>query len=427
MGIIVSLMVMNWLLMGYIVFAQKKDPQAAWAWILFLFFFPVLGPLLYFFTGQEIPRRKKEFEKNLVGRLTEDNYVKIFSWGEDKYNSLLTDIKQAKKEILLQYYIIKNDGLLEILEENLVKKAAEGVKVRILYDPLGSRKLKKDYRKKLRKKGIEIRGCKNKIFSFFSFGFNYRNHRKIAVIDEYIGYIGGFNIGKEYLGMDPRFGAWRDTHLRITGGAAAVLRQVFQKDWGENTEDPVKVTGKGGVPVQIVTSGPASIEPHIRNTYLRLIAGAREKIWIQTPYFIPDSSIMTALKLALLSGKEVKIMIPCKPDHMFVYWATLAYAGELLEMGAQIYVYSRGFLHAKGMIMDEMVYSYGSANMDIRSFYLNYEINAIVYEAKEVEEMCRLFREDMEQCHCLTKEEYGSRDWKIKAKEQISRLLSPLL
>lgn len=425
--VLLSLLVINWMLMIYIIFFQRKDPQAAWAWILFLCFFPIFGPLLYFLTGQEIPRRKKEYEKHAVGQLTEDNYVKIFSRGEDKYEALLHDIKGAGKEIFLQYYIIKTDGLLEILEENLIKKASEGVKVRILYDPLGSRRLKRGYREKLKLKGIEVRACKNKIFSVVSFGLNYRNHRKIAVIDEYIGYIGGFNIGKEYLGMDPKFGAWRDTHLRITGGAAVALRQVFLNDWGEAVRQERRNTGSGGVPVQIVTSGPTSREPHIRNMYLRLIAGARKKIWIQTPYFIPDASIMTALKLALLSGREVKIMIPCKPDHMFVYWATLAYAGELLEIGAEIYIYQKGFLHAKGMIMDEMVYFYGSANMDIRSFHLNYEINAIVYDKNQVEEMCHLFVEDMEQCHKLTAEEYSVRDWKIKLREQISRLLSPLL
>lgn len=179
--------------------------------------------------------------------------------------------------------------------------------------------------------------------------------------------------------------------------------------------------------MQMVVSGPTSPSPHIRNVYLRCIGNAKKKIQIQTPYFIPDEPVLNALKLALLSGKEVYLMLPKKPDHMFVYWASLYYAAQLLEMGAKVYIYQTGFLHTKGMIMDEDIYCYGTANMDIRSFHLNYEINAIVYGREEVKKMCEFYRHDLENCKQLTAQEYASRSLKIRIKEQISRLLSPLL
>ena len=185
--------------------------------------------------------------------------------------------------------------------------------------------------------------------------------------------------------------------------------------------------GIGGSGVQVITSGPVSATPFIRNVYLRCISKAKDRIRIQTPYFVPDSVVLNALKVALLSGKTVELMIPCKPDHMFVYWATLYYAAELLQMGAKVYIYQKGFLHAKGIVMDEDVYCYGTANMDIRSFRLNYEINAIVYGKDEVAEMCDIFEKDKLDCKELTWQEYNSSNLINRIKERISRLLSPLL
>ncbi len=413
----------------HLVFLQKREIYATWAWILLLFFLPVAGIFLYFITGQEVRKGEKEAEKEAVGETTSDNHVELFVHGEEKIKALLKDLNDAKKEILIQYYIIQKDEILKLLEECLLKKAAEGVKIKILYDSLGSRQMKQKDWKKMESRGIEIKRYRERKRVPFFFSLNHRNHRKIVVIDEYISYMGGFNLGKEYLGLDPRFGQWRDTHLRITGSGAMALRQVFFRDWGEEIIGKKEYYGKSGrgITVQIVTSGPFSKAPHIRNTYLRLIDQAKEKIWIQTPYFIPDSSIMTALRIALLSQKEVKIMIPCKPDHLFVYRATLSYVRELEELGAEIYIYDKGFLHAKGMIMDEMIYCYGSANMDVRSFYLNYEINAIIYEKQKVEEMCYIYREDLRRCRLLKELEVTSKRPKIRIKEQLCRLLSPLL
>ena len=412
---------------GYLVFFQKKETESTWAWILVLWNFPLVGILLYFLTGQEFPKEKRKNAKNKIGELTEDNNVRILLSGEEKFAALLQDIREAKKEILLQYYILKDDFLFQTIEELLLKKALQGVEVKILYDALGSRKVKKRRWESLKKKGIKVKVFRSPFLRRIVPGFNYRNHRKIVIIDKYIGYLGGYNLGKEYLGLDARFGFWRDTHLRIVGSAVQSLREVFLKDWGEMREGNQISKGQGGCGVQIVTSSPGTPAPHIRNVYLRLIMAAKEKIWIQTPYFIPDQPVLTALKMALLSGKEVKIMIPCKPDHAFVYWATLFYAGELLEAGAGVYIYENGFLHTKGLIMDEDIYCYGTANMDIRSFRLNYEINALVYGVDEVKKMVEAYKRDLADCTEMKLEEYALRSGRIRIKEQLFRLLSPLL
>ena len=414
----------------HLVFVQRKETESTWAWILLLLNFPVSGFVLYVLTGQNIPKRKSFGKEEPGGNLTEDNHVDIFISGDEKFEKLFADIQSAKKEILIQYYIFKDDFLFKNLRELLYKKAVEGVTVKVLYDRLGSRNVRNRIWRELKNKGIQVK-CFKHIFgrTYFSIisGFNYRNHRKIIVIDKYIGYVGGFNIGKEYLGLDGRFGFWRDTHFRILGSAVNSLRNVFLEDWGETTENKVLKGGIGGSGVQMITSGPVSATPFIRNVYLRCISKAKDRIRIQTPYFIPDSVVLNALKVALLSGKTVELMIPCKPDHMFVYWATLYYAGELLQMGAKVYIYQKGFLHAKGIVMDEDVYCYGTANMDIRSFRLNYEINAIVYGKDEVAKMCDIFEKDKLDCKELTWQEYNSSHLINRIKERLSRLLSPLL
>ena len=428
-GIKKTIFVLNIGLIIKLVFWEKKETESTWAWILLLIHFPLVGFLLFLLTGQGVPKQKKRTESG-IGRLTEDNHVEILTTGEEKFQAVFGDLQKANREILVQYYIFKEDFLFQKLREVLCKKSMEGVKVKVLYDGLGSRKVPLRSWNEMRKAGIEVKCFKHGIWrnllSVVS-GFNYRNHRKILVVDGYIGYLGGYNIGKEYLGLEPRFGFWRDTHFRVVGSAVDSLRNVFYSDWGLEEQEEIMKGGSGGCPVQMVVSGPTSPSPHIRNVYLRCIGNAKKKIQIQTPYFIPDEPVLNALKLALLSGKEVHLMLPKKPDHMFVYWASLYYAAQLLEMGAKVYIYQTGFLHTKGMIMDEDIYCYGTANMDIRSFHLNYEINAIVYGREEVKKMCEFYRHDLANCKQLTTQEYASRSLKIRIKEQISRLLSPLL
>ena len=266
---------------------------------------------------------------------------------------------------------------------------------------------------------------------------NYRNHRKIVVIDGRIGFVGGFNVGREYLGKDRKFGYWRDTHLCIEGAAVTSLAVRFVLDWNYAAKENLflddtlfeipQYVRQGRDPVQIISSGPDSQIKTIHDNYLRLIHSARDHVYIQTPYFIPDDSILDALKIASRSGIDVRIMIPCKPDHPFVYWATYSYIGDMTEAGAKCYVYNNGFLHAKTMCVDGMVACVGTANMDIRSFGLNFEVNAVIYSEKTVQRLERAFENDMTQCTHVTRQVYEDRGIVIKAKEQFSRLLSPLL
>ena len=266
---------------------------------------------------------------------------------------------------------------------------------------------------------------------------NYRNHRKIVVIDGRIGFIGGFNIGREYLGKSGRFGYWRDTHICIEGSAVTSLAVRFVLDWnyaaGENLflEDrlfalPEYVRG-GKDPVQIISSGPDSSSKEIRDNYLRLIHMARRNIYIQTPYFIPDDDIRDALIIAAKSGIDVRLMIPCKPDHPFVYWATYSYMGELVEAGARCYTYDNGFLHSKCLCADGLVSCMGTANMDIRSFSLNFEVNAVIYSAATTRRLEEAFENDMTKCTLITRKLYEQRSLLVRGKEQFCRLFSPVL
>ena len=274
-------------------------------------------------------------------------------------------------------------------------------------------------------------------------------------MDGNTGFVGGFNIGREYISRDPKFGYWRDTHLEIKGEAAISLQIRFALDWnyvtGENLFKEIRYFGEEAeyarrrlngqihavwpdpdhvnemVCMQIITSGPDTREPHIRNNYLELFHKAKHHIYIQTPYFIPDDAIFSSLKIAALSGVDVRLMIPCKPDHPFVYWATCSYAGELLDYGARVYVYENGFLHSKGIMIDGRVSCYGTANMDIRSFELNFEVNATIYDEEVTGQLEEAFMNDLPHCREITQEEYAERKMWMRIKEQSSRLLSPLL
>lgn len=271
----------------------------------------------------------------------------------------------------------------------------------------------------------------------FQMRFNYRNHRKIVVIDGKCAYVGGFNVGDEYISKNKKFGYWRDTHLKIEGAAVNDLHIRFLLDWNYTTKENLFGIEKyfnnkplhynRNVGVQIISSGPDSKRQEIRDNYLRLINKAKERIYVQTPYFIPDDSVLQALKIAALSGVDVRLMIPCKPDHPFVYWATYSYAGDLIDAGVRCYCYEAGFLHAKGMVVDGLVSCYGTANMDRRSFALNFEVNAVVYDPDVSWQLEKKFLEDLTKCREITRFNYNRRTLWIRFKEQISRLLAPLM
>ncbi len=472
------LMIINLILAVIIVFFQRKDPKSVWAWLLILYFIPVAGFIFYLLIGTDMHKQKmfrtKEIEDKLSDAirhqemsiknqeltvsypemrdygdlvlyhlhvsnaiLTNDNEVQFFVDGREKFQALVEDLKQAQSSIHIQYYIIKDDEVFRSILEVLRQKVQEGVEVRILFDGMGGRFVRGRLWKELRGMGMQVAEFFPAIFGQLQLRVNYRNHRKIVVIDGKTGYVGGFNIAREYIGLDKKFGYWRDTHMRIKGSAVDALQVRFILDWNFAARNQTiafekylaepEVGPNSECPVQIVTSGPDSLEQSIRNTYLRLIHKAKRTIYIQTPYFIPDEAIMSALSIAVHSGVEVNIMIPCKPDHPFVYWATYSYVGELVLQGANCYMYMDGFLHAKGIVVADMALCYGTANMDIRSFSLNFEVNAILYDEGKAREMTEYFHQDLKRSKQITKNMYLGRNLLVRFKEQVSRLLSPLL
>lgn len=472
------LFVWNIIFAAVIVFFQRRNPKSVWAWLLLLYSVPIAGFLFYLLLGQDMRKRKRFRNKELedqIGEeirrqehrlktgdaakledgirdfkdlilynleisgavLTGDNDIDILVDGNDKFNALIEDLKQARHFIHIQYYIIKNDVLFHRIREVLAEKAAQGVEIRVLFDAMGCRTVSPKYWRELNAQGIMTAEFFPAFLKRLQLRINYRNHRKIVVVDNRVAYVGGFNIGKEYIGLEQKFGYWRDTHLRIRGNAVMALQLRFILDWNYAAKENLlrkAVLFENVVPgtrdfckVQIISSGPDHTVEQIRDNYLRLISKAEHSIYIQTPYFIPDDSILNALLIAARSGIEVNLMIPCMPDHPFVYWATYSYMGELVMAGANCYTYNNGFLHSKGMIVDSKVFCYGTANMDIRSFSLNFEVNAVVYHRGKALEMEAFFRQDLRYCRQITRDIYVVRPLGVRVKEQICRLLSPLL
>lgn len=472
------LFIINIIFSLLIIFFQRRNPTTVWAWLLLLYFIPVIGFVLYLVLAQNFRkdrmfkmkeiegelkyavRRQEEsiFRKELRLRdskidrfkrlilynlnegeavLTDNNDVRIYTDGEDKFRALLYEMENAKRYIHLQYYIIRNDELWKEIEEVLIRKAGQGVKVRVLFDSMGCRGMKRADWKNLRDAGVEAAEFFPALLGKFQLRINYRNHRKIVVIDGRLGFIGGFNIGREYLGRSRKFGYWRDTHLCIEGSAVTSLAVRFVLDWNYAAKENLflddslfeipEYVRDGKDPVQIITSGPDSKYPKIRDNYLRLIHMARKRIYVQTPYFIPDDDIKDALVIAAKSGVDVRIMIPCKPDHPFVYWATYSYIGEMIEAGARCYTYDNGFLHSKCLCVDGLASCVGTANMDIRSFELNFEVNAVIYSAKTTQKLEEAFESDILKSTIITRKKYGQRKWFVRVKEQFCRLLSPVL
>lgn len=473
-----NLMVINILLALLIVFFQRREPRTVWTWLLVLYFIPILGFILYLLLGQNYRKNKmfrlKEIEgyvKYAIRRqeesiyrkklrlrdpemerfqdlmlynlnesqsvLTDNNDVRIFTDGKEKFKALIAEMEHAGKYIHIQYYIIKNDELWQKIEEVLIRKVQQGVEVRILFDSMGCRTMRNRDWRRLEDAGIEVAEFFPALLGKLQLRVNFRNHRKIVVIDGRVGFVGGFNVGREYLGLDKKFGYWRDTHLCIEGSAVTTLAVRFVLDWNyaakENLflEDHLfeipNYVRNGQDPVQIISSGPDSKSADIRDNYLRLINKAKDHIYLQTPYFIPDDSIKDALYIAAKSGIDVRIMVPCKPDHPLVYWATYSYLGDMIDAGAKCYVYNNGFLHAKGITVDGLVSCYGTANMDIRSFQLNFEVNATIYSAATTRKLEEAFEEDIRKSTLITRKIYDNRTVVVRIKEQFSRLFSPLL
>ena len=301
---------------------------------------------------------------------------------------------------------------------------------------MGSKNLKRHKFKHFESLGGEVEAFFASKLPIINFRMNNRNHRKIIVIDGQIGYIGGFNVGDDYLGLG-KLGYWRDTHLRVQGDVVNALQIRFILDWNSQAHRPQfeyddkyfpkKKVQDGHSAIQIGSSGPAYELHQIEFGYTKMIMSAKKSIYIQTPYFIPDRSYINALKMAANTGVDVNIMIPCKPDHPFVYWSTFSNVAELLEYGVKVYTYQNGFIHSKMLMIDDEVSSVGSSNMDYRSFVLNFEVNAFVYDEQLAKKLKEAYKEDIKKSKQLTLEKYKKRPLSIKFKEDIAKLLSPIL
>lgn len=474
--LLASIMIINFILAFTVIFLERKKASSTWAWIMVLFFIPILGFILYLIFGRKLSnrykfkwdkKRKHGVEKEVEAQLktiekneftfkqevlkehqdlyylhlkhnnalySQDNDIQIFTDGSEKFLALIADLEAAQDHIHLLYYIIREDQLGTKIADVLIKKARLGIEVRVLYDDMGSRLLSKKFIKRLKEARVQVDAFFPSLIPKVNFKLNFRNHRKLAIIDGKIGYIGGFNIGDEYLGKDQKFGYWRDTHLRINGNAVKDLQNRFILDWNQASRNPIEYDkrfylgdAQGDVGVQIVSSGPDSEWEQIKYGYIKMILTAKNYIYIQTPYFIPDESLMDALIIAALSGVKIKLMIPNKPDHPFVYWATLSHVGELLQENAEVYMYQNGFLHAKTIVVDGKLAAVGTANIDVRSFRLNFEVNAFLYDTKIAENLVEIFEKDIENSTQMTQRLYEKRSLGIKFKESISRLLSPIL
>jgi len=461
------LFIINMFFAVTIILFDRKTPGVTWAWLMIVLFIPFLGFIIYFVFGfdgkkyKEFVNKSKydeqilekysklkldefyassELEKNIVklnfasshSKLSTNNEILIYHEGQDKFDNLIKDINNAKDYIHMQYYILRNDDLGRRIINILAKKASENVEVKLLLDGMTSKFIAKRILAPLISSG-------GKVEMFMSPHFvkiNFRNHRKICVIDGNIGYIGGFNIGNEYLGKIKKFGHWRDCHIRIRGNAVKDLELRFIMDWNYSSPNFKIDVSKFYFPkintndfshMQIISSGPDTKWSSIQYLYIKMISEATKSIYIQTPYFIPDDSIFEMLRIASLSGIDVRIMIPAYPDHPFVYWAALSYLGELIESNVKCYKYERGFVHSKLVIVDGKMASVGTANMDIRSLKLNFEINALIYDEKQVEILESQFIEDISDSSIMDYEWYHGLSTTNKIKESLCRLISPLL
>ncbi|MEK3765847.1 cardiolipin synthase [Solibacillus sp. FSL K6-4121] len=476
--LMVTVYLLNILFALMLIFISRKSASSTWAWLFVLFFLPVIGFIFYLLLGRNLQKKHfvrwhavqqeesieafqdqhsalaegtYEFPNEITKKhqglikmnvdynhalLSSKNDVAILAEGKEKFRSVIEDIENAKQTIHIQYYIYKMDEVGKSIFNALVKKAKEGIEVKMIYDDLGSRTLRKKDLKKLMDAGGQVEAFFSSYLKLFNPRINFRNHRKLIIIDGRIGYIGGFNVGKEYACLDDEIGYWRDTHLRIEGNSVYNMQAHFLFDWHQARNEELKdveqryfpsFTVDADTPVQIVSSGPDTDFESIKNTYIRMILSAKKYVYIQTPYYVPDEAFLHAIQIAASSGVDVRIMTPEKTDHPFVYGANSAYGGDLLESGGRVYRYKKGFLHAKMLVIDDELATIGTANIDVRSFSLNFEINAILYDERLAIKCRELFEADIKESFELTKELFEKRKTWTRVRESVSRLLSPIL
>lgn len=469
---------LNIILLFMMIFLEKRKPQNIISWMTVLTFLPIGGFILYVIFGSGLSARVRRMirkkaiserdiirnikgiqtleEAKLDGILKNDknlvalcysfgsypipgNKIEIFTNGIDKIERLKQDLLNAKKSINIEYYIFASDKVGKEIMQILCQKAKEGVDVKLIYDSIGSRKAPRRFFRKLEKAG-------GKVGEFFppfmhirliNLKLNYRNHRKIVVIDGLISYTGGLNIRDDHMGRNKRLSPWRDTHIRMEGGGSYALQNVFLDDWRycKNDNTPPRLYLENGyfpepvicgnATIQALSSGPDSSIQKIKETFVQLITNAKEKVYIQTPYFIPDDTFTAALRIAIKSGVDVRIMIPKIPDKKTVYLATLSYLKEMAEMGIKIYLYN-GFLHSKTILVDNNKLSVGTCNTDNRSFGLNFEDTVIIYSKEINENYLKIFENDVSHSQIVGVNFFQKKRWITKFLQAIMRLLSAL-
>ncbi len=449
-----------------ILLFEKKAPTYTLFWIFLLILLPYVGFFIYLFLGMSFTKQrladkiyvtkknKKIFsanKKNLLkweklvtyseitskNNISTNNKLDFFMSGKEFFSELKKGIISAKKSINMEYFIFHFDEIGKEIANLLLEKSKEGIEVKIIIDGLNkdNRKLKNFFKNS----DVKIYFFFKSWIPFFNLRINYRDHKKITIIDSKLGFIGGINIGDEYLGKS-KVGNWRDTALKIEGSGVFDLEKEFYFSLGivlkeyinyeikeEDYKNTILENDKNKYCTQVISSGPNYEYRVLRDTFITMIKEAKEYIYIQSPYFAIDDFLLDILKTAILSGVNVKIMIPNKADHLFVYWVNQFYVGQLLEIGAEIYRYDNGFLHSKTILVDGDIVSVGTCNFDYRSFYHNFEINLNIYEKDVAEIFKKQFFKDLIFCKKLTKKDFEKRSLFSKLKESIFRLLSPLL
>jgi len=450
----------------FIVITDNRSPLKTLPWIIVLLFAPGVGLVFYFFFGQNLSKQRiisRRIRRRAAMRLEEakgpqspgiperhlplarllantaqaiplyGSRITPYTDGASKMEALLEAIARARHHIHLQYYIIEGDATGRRLRDALEAKAREGVRIRLLYDDVGSRNVDKAFFEQMRRAGIEARAFLHVKFPRFTSKVNYRNHRKVVVIDGATGFIGGMNIADRYV-RGTRWGNWRDTHFRIEGKGVAGLQASFLDDWSATTQE--HVTGAEYYPaaarytdniLQVVPSGPFGKWRTLLQADSYAFARARRRIWIQTPYYLPSEVLNTALQEAALAGIEVKLMLPARSDSRLIDLATHSFLDDMARAGVEVLFYEPGFLHAKLLIVDDDLTIIGSANMDFRSFEHNFEINAFAYDAEFTARMAAVFEADAAQCRRLKPGEWFNRPRRQKLEESFMRIFSPLL
>ena len=360
------------------------------------------------------------------------NQASLLIDGEQTYDAIIEAIQTAQDYILFQFYIINDDEAGQRFLQAMSKKAEQGVRVYILYDEIGSRLMTKSFQTKCRRNGIQISSFNSTQGKSNRFQLNFRNHRKVVVIDGTIGFVGGLNIGDEYLGKNPKYGSWRDTHMQLSGPATKALQLAFLKDWYWATRQVPPVNWEidstigGQEEIFVLPTGPADRQQSCTMFVNSAINLARKRLWIASPYFVPDEPTLVSLKMAALRGVDVRLLLPGNPDHLIVYLCSFSYYTELQTAGIKLYRYRTGFMHQKVILIDDVLAGVGTVNLDNRSFLLNFEIMAYVTQGEFIHEVEKMLKEDLSNSELVDLSEYERRSWYSKLAIRAARLAAPL-